>query len=108
MTLSTTNKNSDAINDLGFGSRVLQNSTLRLLNRDGTFNVSRSGLPLFKSLNLYQTLLGIPWRQFNLVFIGLYLFINLLFAALYFICGPEALAGTEGMNSAERLLECFF
>ena len=104
----TTNKHSDVIKDLGFGSRVMQDSALRLLNRDGTFNVSRSGLPLFKSLNLYHTLLGIPWWQFNLFFIGLYLLINVLFASLYFLSGPGALVGIEGMSGSERLLESFF
>ena len=108
MPLGTSNKDSDIIKDLGFGSRVMRDSALRLLNRDGTFNVSRSGLPLFKSLNLYQTLLGLPWWQFNLFFIGLYLSINLIFAPLYFLCGPEALTGTEEMSSGQRLLESFF
>ena len=106
--MKTTNKNPDIIKDLGFGSRVMQDSALRLLNRDGTFNVSRSGLPLFKSLNLYQTLLSVPWWQFNLFLIGLYLLINLVFAPLYFLCGPEALTGTGEMGGGKRLLECFF
>jgi len=108
MPLEMTDKDADIIKDLGFGSRVMRDSALRLLNRDGTFNVSRSGLPLFKSLNLYQALLGIPWWQFNFFFVGLYLSINLVFAPLYFLCGPEALTGTEGMHSGERLLECLF
>ena len=54
-------KKTETIKDLGFGAKVLQNSVLRLLNRDGTFNVSRTGLPLFKSLNIYQILLNISW-----------------------------------------------
>ena len=101
-------KKTETIKDLGFGAKVLQNSVLRLLNRDGTFNVSRAGLPLFKSLNIYQILLNIPWWQFNLIFISLYLLINLLFGALYFLCGPEALVGFQDMSSGERLLESFF
>ncbi|HYQ95875.1 MAG TPA: hypothetical protein VER38_02595 [Candidatus Eisenbacteria bacterium] len=31
------------LRDLGFGSVVASESRLRLLNRDGTFNVDRSG-----------------------------------------------------------------
>ena len=108
MPLRKSDKKPGDIHDLGFGSRYIRDSALRLLNRNGTFNVSRGGLPLFKSLNLYQTLLGIPWWQFNLVFIGLYLSVNLLFAALYYLCGPGALAGTEGMDNGERMLESFF
>ena len=102
------NSNSDIIRDLGFGSKVMQESALRLLNRDGTFNVSRGGLPLFKSLNLYQVSLRIPWWQFNLALVGLYLLINLLFSALYFLCGPQALTGIQGMSGSERLLQTFF
>ena len=101
-------KDTKVIKDLGFGAKVLQDSVLRLLNRDGTFNVSRTGLPLFKSLNIYQILLNISWWQFILIFISLYLLINLLFAALYFLCGPEALVGFQDMTSSERLLESFF
>jgi inward rectifier potassium channel len=104
----TTDKNADIIRDLGFGTKVMRESALRLLNRDGTFNVSRGGLPLFKSLNLYQAALSIPWWQFNLTFIGLYLVINLLFAGLYYLCGPEALSGVQEVSRGGRLLETFF
>ena len=43
--------------DLGLGSRVAQQSRERFLNRDGCYNVSRRGLPFFRSLNLYHYLL---------------------------------------------------
>ena len=101
-------RNADIIRDLGCGTKVMRESALRLLNRDGTFNVSRGGLPLFKSLNLYQALLSIPWWQFNLTFVGLYLLTNLLFATLYFFCGPQALSGLQATSNGARLLECFF
>ena len=108
MSRQTSHRKPDIIRDLGFGTKVMRESALRLLNRDGTFNVSRGGLPLFKSLNLYQALLNIPWWQFNLTFIGLYLLTNLLFALLYFVCGPQALAGVQDLSAGARLLECFF
>ena len=99
---------SESIRDLGFGTKAMHESVLRLLNRDGTFNVSRGGLPLFKSLNLYQVLLRIPWWQFFLTFIGLYLLLNLCFAVLYYLSGPQALSGIQGLGEGERLLETFF
>ncbi len=109
MSQRTTTKETDIIKDLGFGTKFMRESVLRLLNRDGTFNVSRGGLPLFKSLNLYQALLGIPWWQFNLTFISLYLVVNLLFAVLYLLCGPDALTGISSeMSGGERLLQTFF
>ena len=101
-------KISDTIRDLGFGTKVMRETGLRLLNRDGTFNVSRGGLPLFKSLNLYQALLSVSWLQFNLILVGLYLLINVLFAGLYFLCGADALTGLQGMPPWQRFLEAFF
>lgn len=108
MSKHTGSGKSESIRDLGFGTKVIRDSALRLLNRDGTFNVSRGGLPLFKSLNLYQALLSLPWWQFNLTFVGLYLLLNLLFAGLYILCGPQALTGIENLSPAARFLEAFF
>jgi inward rectifier potassium channel len=108
MPRQSSDRNSDIIRDLGFGTKVMRESALRLLNRDGTFNVSRGGLPLLKSLNLYQTVLNMPWWKFNLTFIGLYLLVNLLFAAFYFLCGPQALSGLHGLGPGARALESFF
>ena len=39
---------------------------------------------------------------------GAYLTYNLLFACGYFLCGPDALAGTSARTAAERLAEAFF
>jgi len=48
--------------DLGFGSVVSQESRRRLVNRDGSFNVVRDGLPFWSSLSLYHALLNLSWR----------------------------------------------
>ena len=45
--------------DLGFGGRVTQLSRTRFLNRDGSFNVVRSGVPFLRSLSLYHALLNV-------------------------------------------------
>lgn len=108
MPQSSGSKISDTIRNLGFSTKVMRESTMRLLNRDGTFNVTRGGLPLLKSLNLYQTLLSVSWLRFNMILIGFYLLVNSLFACLYFLCGENALSGTQGMNAWQRFLEAFF
>ena len=43
--------------DLGFGGRVAEQTRSRFLNRDGSFNVRREGLPFFRSLSAYHALL---------------------------------------------------
>src|ERR1051325_7548260 len=45
--------------DLGLGTVVARESRRRLLNRDGSFNVARTGLSWWASLNLYHWLLTI-------------------------------------------------
>ena len=79
--------------DLGFGSFVSRESRQRLLNRDGSFNVVRSGLGILESLAPYHQLLTISWIGF-LGLVGLlYIVLNLVFAVAFLACGPEALLG---------------
>ncbi len=85
--------------DLGFGS-VVARDPHRLLNRDGTFNVRREGLPFFASLSTYHYLLTISWPKF-LSFVGAtYVAGNALFAFAYLLCGPQALTGGDAHRSA--------
>ncbi|HMU61231.1 MAG TPA: ion channel [Gemmatimonadales bacterium] len=95
-------------NDLGFGSVVSRESTRRLLNRDGSFNVAREGIPWFSSMSLYHTLVTTTWTRFlGLVTLG-YVAANVLFAAAYFTLGPMALHGPATATPLQYLLQCFF
>ncbi len=94
--------------DLGFGTRVSQETTTRFLNPDGSFNVVRTGLPFLKSLNLYHSLLTISWPAFYVLAISAYIVSNVIFAFGYMLCGPGALAGTTGNTVSGQFLDCFF
>ncbi len=98
----------DSNRDLGLGSRVAQQSRLRFLNRDGTFNVKRNGLSFFQSLSLYHWLLTISWTRFFALILMAYLFTNVLFAVGYELCGPDALHGITSTTKAEHWLDSFF
>jgi inward rectifier potassium channel len=98
----------DPNSDLGLGSRVAQQSRLRFLNRDGTFNVKRKGLSSIKSLTLYHWLLTMSWAKYFSIILVAYLIANVLFAWGYILCGPDALHGSETAGEAERLLDAFF
>src|SRR6202035_122773 len=94
--------------DLGFGSVVSRESQQRLLNRDGSFNVARSGLGIFESLAPYHQLLTISWSGF-LGLVGLlYLVVNLVFAVAYLACGPDALLGSGAAMLGGRFSRAFF
>lgn len=80
--------------DLGLGSVVGGANEKRLLNRDGTFNPRRKGLPFLSSLSVYHFLLTISWPRFFAIVTGGYLAANTMFALLYLACGTNALNGT--------------
>ena len=100
--------NQDINRDLGLGSRLAQDSRQRFLNRDGSFNVDRLGLPFFRSLNLYHWLLTISWPSFFLLLTLGYLVANLAFASAYILCGPEALRGANDPDITSPFLNAFF
>lgn len=104
--ISRSNKEEER--DLGFGSVVARESRKRLLNRDGSFNVARTGLNPISSVNFYHTLLTIPWWEFfGLVMIG-YAVGNTIFACAYLLCGPDALAVADGLQVESRFWQSFF
>lgn len=79
--------------DLGFGTQVAGNSLQRLLNRDGTFNITRKGLGLGQSQTAFHTLLTMRWHQFILLAAIGYITINALFACAYVFTGLGELQG---------------
>src|SRR5215213_82724 len=94
--------------DLGFGSVVARESRQRFLNRDGTFNVRRTGLRFWQSLSAYHYLLTISWPRFLGFVVGSYLIANAIFAAVFVLLGPGALAGTHDGAPGGRFGEAFF
>jgi inward rectifier potassium channel len=94
--------------DLGFGSVVTDQSGQRLLNHDGTFNVERTGLGRFTSLNLYHTLLSMSWRAFLGLVLLLYFLSNIVFGALYAAIGSDAIVDTSSSPTENIFIRAFF
>jgi inward rectifier potassium channel len=94
--------------DLGFGSVVSRESRQRLLNRDGSFNVIRSGLGFLESFAPYHLLLSISWSGFFGVVIASYVAINLVFAFAFLACGSDALVGASASIMGGRFGQAFF
>jgi len=94
--------------DLGFGSVVARESRKRLLNRDGTFNVRRSGLRYWESLSAYHYFLTMSWPKFLGFVAAVYVLLNGLFAAAFVACGKGALTGFSNEGSLERFSRSFF
>jgi inward rectifier potassium channel len=101
-------ESTEEFKDLGFGTEVARGTKRRLLNRDGSFNVTREGLNPLASLGLYQWLLRISWPEF-LVFVCLYFVaVNAVFAGAFLLCGVDALRTSTGQFANEPFYRAFF
>jgi len=94
--------------DLGFGAVVARESRQRLLNRDGGFNVMRTGLGLLASLNPNHALLTMSWRKFFGLTVLFYFGANVFFATAYMLCGSGALSVSVGIGIESHFLQAFF
>lgn len=98
----------EADSDLGFGSVVAGQSRQRLLNPDGSFNVERTGVSIFTSLNPYHTLLSMSWSTFLGLVLLLYFVSNIVFGALYASFGSGALVDTSAAPMDDLFVRGFF
>lgn len=94
--------------DLGLGGRITDQQRTRLLNRDGSFNVARAGLPGQSTEDIYHRLLTISWPRFHALVVAAYVAVNLAFGLGYFLCGEDGVVGGTARTPVERFAECFF
>jgi len=92
--------------DLGFGSVLSRQRQLRLLNRDGSFNVHRQKPQWWRHLTSYHFLLNLSWPHFLLFVFFAFITVNALFALAYYACGPNTVQGDVGVT--DPFLRCFF
>lgn len=81
---------------------------LRAINKDGSFNVQRTGLRGLAG-NAYIHLVRISWPRFMTVVTVWYLTVNMVFASVFLALGPGALHATErGLGMGEFGRAFFF
>jgi inward rectifier potassium channel len=62
----------------------------RAINKDGTFNVMRRGTS-WRDVHPYLHLVSIPWPAFFGILLLAYVVVNLAFAIVYYLLGPDAI-----------------
>jgi inward rectifier potassium channel len=97
----------DPNSDLGFGRVLSQQRELRLLNRDGSFNVQKRGRGLHTFLS-YSSLVTTSWPRFFLFVAVGYGALNALFAIAFLLCGPGAVLNTIDTGVRSHFLRVFF
>jgi inward rectifier potassium channel len=96
------------IDNTGFGN----NSTVeggRLVNKDGSTNLRKRGMPLWERMSVYHTLLRMKPGHFFFTIILSYTVINITFACIYFLIGVQNLSGIDTSKSVfDEVLAAFF
>jgi len=94
-------------NDTGFGTNANSYGG-RFVNKDGSFNLRREGIPFFERFSIYQKMLSLPrWKFFALILL-FYIGINLLYTVCYLALGLDGLQGLIGVTRWDHVKELFF
>lgn len=93
--------------DSGFGTNP-EDQPDRLVNKDGSLNVIRTGLGFFEHLSVFHELIRMNWWKFNILVILSYVIINLFFGTIYYVLGLEGLGLTETGNFTDDFLHTFY
>ena len=85
-------------NDTGFASNT-NDTGGRFINKDGSYNLVKEGMPFFKRFSLFQDMLNLPlWKFITVIFI-FYAAINIFFTLIYLLIGADQLDGLiDGSN----------
>jgi inward rectifier potassium channel len=94
-------------NDTGFGVNA-DNYGGRFINRDGSFNLRKEGMPFLNRFSIYHRMLTMSRWKFIGVILGFYLSINLIFAGLYLLIGTGQLEGMIAADPWGKFKEAFF
>ncbi|HEX5169168.1 MAG TPA: hypothetical protein VFW11_08325 [Cyclobacteriaceae bacterium] len=83
-------------NDTGFGTR--DNYGGRFINRDGTFNIRKTGQGFWQRLSIFQSMLSLPTWKFIIVLFASFISINIFFTLIYLVVGADQFVGMMSHN----------
>jgi inward rectifier potassium channel len=91
----------------GFGVQVNQVGE-RFVNKDGSFNIRKTGYPAWQRMSIYSNLLELNGWKFLFLLISTYFVINIIFTIFYLLIGFDELSGYISESYGEKLMEVFF
>ncbi len=107
MLLKNLNRKAQVNNETGLGTNTALGGG-RFFNKTGTPNIEVTGLPFWRRLNLYHSMLTMARWKFILSILVFFISINLFFAVLYLIIGIDHLGGMVANSDLEKFGEAFF
>lgn len=93
--------------EFGFGATA-NTGDRRILNKDGSANIVRLGEARFNAINVYHSLITMPWSKFILMTMNIYIAVNFIFAILYYLICPDQLNGMIYHTELQKFFEIFF
>ncbi|MDQ2720527.1 MAG: ion channel [Bacteroidota bacterium] len=94
-------------NDTGFAGNT-NDTGGRFLNKDGSYNLVKEGMPFRKRFSLFHDMLNLPLWKFIAVILIFYLAINILFTLIYFFIGSAQLDGLITGSNWKIFREMFY
>ncbi len=91
----------------GFGTNSSSTGG-RFYNKDGKANIIKRGIGFLDRYSWYHTMIEMPAGRFLTLLFAIYVFINLIFAGVYYLIGVEHLAGINTSSEWTKFTEVFF
>lgn len=91
----------------GFGTSS-NDSAGRFYRKDGSVNVVRHGVPFLDRFSWFHTWLSMSRLKFWASLGGLFIFINFIFAFVYYFIGIDHLDGIRSVGGMGKFAEAFF
>ena len=92
--LKNINAKAEANENTGFGTNANSYGG-RFVNKDGSANIEKRGLPIMNRISWYHTMIGLPRWKFLFILFAFYIIVNFIFACIYYGIGVEYLDGIE-------------
>jgi inward rectifier potassium channel len=101
------NPSSKINNDTGFGNNANSYGG-RFINRDGSFNLRKEGMPFLSRFSIYHSMLNLPRWKFILLIVVFFLCINLLYTIIYLLIGTNQFQGMIASTNWQKIKEVYF
>ena len=95
-------------NNTGFSTNTNDIGSGRFINKDGSYNLVKEGIPFWKRVSLFHDMLYLPTWKFVGVILLFYVVINLAFTGVYFIIGSSQLQGLPVGDDWKIFRELFY
>ena len=94
-------------NDTGFASNT-NDAGGRFINKDGSYNLVKEGMPFLKRFSLFQDMLNLPLWKFITVIFLFYIAINIIFTFFYLLVRSKSIRWNRLMAAIGKLPGKFF